>query len=74
MTPVEIDEYSPEWLQGKSFIQRDSGEEFRVQQFTETKSGLKVNLVRSKSGTKVTLDIADFVEKLKTPGSPWAIK
>ena len=71
VSPLESTEASI--MPGMEIVQRDSGETYSVNGFTETKTGKKVNLINSK-GVKITLSEEDLQNKLATDGSPWARK
>ncbi len=57
---------------GKVFLNRDSGEEYRVRHFDEHSN--KVTLVSSDEGKTVTLDLASFEQKIQTEGGAWRVK
>lgn len=58
-------------LSGK-FRHRDSGDLYVFIKFTENRYGEKI-ILRSPKGVTVTLNLQEFIEKLKTPGSPWSL-
>jgi len=62
------------FLESRTYINRDSGQVFTVRGFTDRpgRPGL-ILLLGISDGAKISLNIDDFVTKIKTEGSPWRI-
>lgn len=60
-------------LKGRILVQRDGGKEFLVLEVRSREGRGSVANLKSNDG-KVTLDVDDLINKLKTPGSPWRLK
>ena len=70
----EHEPFSFEWLKTQTFVQRDSDMLFTVESIITSKNGNRVRLKNTTLNQTITLNLDQFVEKLKTPEGAWNLK
>lgn len=66
--------FSKEWLAKQTFIQRDSGDEFIVEDFHAGRSGEMIKLRNSEKNATISHYIDRFIDRIQTPGEAWSVK
>lgn len=72
-TEEETELYSPAWLRTQTFIQRDNGKQFVVEDITDSRYGGRIRLKNVEMNQTVTLDLDRFIERIKIPGEAWMV-
>ncbi len=70
----EVEPYSPEWLKMQTFVQRDSGKLFVVEDIIDSRHGERIKLKCLTAQQTVTLSVDNFVERLQIPGEAWSVE
>ena len=66
--------FSKEWLAKQTFIQRDGGAEFVVEDFHVGRSGDMIKLRNADSNATISHYVERFIERLQTPGEAWSVR
>lgn len=70
----DAEPFSDAWLKSQTFIQRDGGHRWIVDKFVDTTYGRRVRLKNLEVLAFLVKGMDNFVEALKTPGSPWSVQ